>query len=56
MVLRQPRQVSSGNVGNALRRALARRAALTQAKALLALGRKHGYARDDLIDIIQSIG
>jgi GntR family transcriptional regulator len=32
-----------------------RTAVLTQAKALLALGRKHGYARDELIDIIQSI-
>lgn len=29
---------------------------LTQAKALVALGRKHGYARDELIDILQSIG
>jgi GntR family transcriptional regulator len=33
-----------------------RTAVLTQAKALLALGREHGYARDELIDIIQSIG
>lgn len=33
-----------------------RTAVLTQAQALVALGRKHGYARDELIDILQSIG
>ena len=30
-------------------------AVLTQAKALMAVARKHGYARDELIDLLQSL-
>jgi GntR family transcriptional regulator len=33
-----------------------RTAVLTQARALVALARKHGYARDDLIKMLESIG
>jgi GntR family transcriptional regulator len=32
-----------------------RTAVLSQAKALLAVARKHGYARDELIDLLQSL-
>jgi GntR family transcriptional regulator len=29
---------------------------LTQARTLLTLGRKHGYARDEVIDMLRSLG